>query len=239
MDLAAVAKKLGLKASAATTKRQLVDELVAAKLCAEIDHRTFPEDVAFAVQQLKTTPKKSWTWADDVDEATSTADMLSLVAHRVPLVMIDLGADCYPVAAVKKADVAALVALGCTAIEPRAELAAAAPAPAGNEATVIAQEDAQPSAEARWVIAGAEKGAETVGVHYDEPHLGYKFFSMWRGKLGAKGSDFERKTGFASRDAAVAAAEAELADRIAQGWQRVSRSRLQELNAALAKKRGR
>lgn len=213
----------------------LVDALVTAKLAVELDHRTYPEDVIDALDTLKSLPKSKsrWRWANDVDEGTSTTEFLAAAVHhaKLPLATIDLGSDSIVVVATKDA-----AKLGLKPIAPKALSATKPVAAPANDATAIAAEDAKPHEEFRYVIAGEKRGDDVFGVVYDEPYLNYRFYRELRGRVGFAKSEIATKSGFSSRDAAVAAAERELEQRISDGWQRVSRARLRTLPAKAAKK---
>ena len=209
----------------------LVDALLAERLAVELDHRTFPEDVIDALDELRSVPKSRsrWAWARDVDDGTSTADFLAAAVHhaKLPLAQIDLGSDSIIVVATKDAKKLGLEPIAAKPLpspKPRRGLA--------DDAKLIAAEDAKPHVEFRYVVSGEKRGDEIIGVVYDEAYLQYPFYRKLRGRVGFAKSAIETKSGFAGRAAAVKAAEHELASRIKAGWQRVSRARL----ATLAKK---
>lgn len=98
----------------------LVDALAGKKRLAEIDHATFAEDAAFALEKLVTLPKKKnrFDWDDDLDEPEdlSTEDFLGmttkhLAADKVALVMLDMQSDAFPIVVVAAKAVAKVTSL--------------------------------------------------------------------------------------------------------------------------------
>jgi hypothetical protein len=98
----------------------LVDGLASKKRLAEIDHSTFAEDAAFALEKLATLPKKKnrFDWVDDLDdpEDLSTEDFLGMTAKRLAaeklaLVMLDMQSDAFPIVVVAAKAVAKVASL--------------------------------------------------------------------------------------------------------------------------------
>ena len=107
----------------------LVDGLIAAKACSEIDWKTDAENVAWAIGNLRGIPRGAFAWMkreSDLDDR-STWELLEISgAHLrergLQLAMLDTSSDSYCLVAVASADARKLVALASTAQFGDAEL---------------------------------------------------------------------------------------------------------------------
>jgi hypothetical protein len=214
----------------------LLDALAAERLVAEIDHRTAPEDVGFAISKLRARKRRSLAWLDDVDEGTDVETVLGWIAHRenLALAILEVGSDAFPVVVLASPRTKVP---GVRPVKPVAYVAPDDDEDDGedDEAALISEEDEEPWT-TRYVAKGVEKGDPIYGVYYTEPcpaAENYRFFHELHETVGKRDGRNDTRAGLKSRAHAIATAHAELADRIAQGWIRISRTR----RLALQKKR--
>lgn len=91
----------------------LIDALAAKKLLVEIDHRSFPDDVASAIDKLASLPKQRGRFAAALKSADDDTDTLTflrtidetLATEKLSIVVLDMKSDSYPVVVIASPDV--------------------------------------------------------------------------------------------------------------------------------------
>jgi hypothetical protein len=210
----------------------LVDALASKKRLAEIDHATFAEDAAFALEKLVTLPKKKKNRFDWVDEDLSTEDFLGmttkrLAAEKLALVMLDMQSDAFPIVVVA-AKALAKVALLAENAGYVAKAIAPLDAPAHDEDDQEDDEDEHDSVP-EWRIF--VRGQDTWAIKQGATQL-----MIDAGPLGVS-----TKMTSLSLGAGKVAAEAkkQIAAKVAEGFVEVSQKEYERLEAHASKSKRR